>query len=294
MRLGPWEITEPVPELSDTIIIAMLMPWVNVGAVVTLTLKLLEREFKAKELAKLSEPGKFLDFTRDRPEMTSKDGSRTLSIPNCDATYAHAPSSGRDFVFLHIREPHMYGDEYCSAIVELAKQFNAVEYCRIGGMYDEVPHTRPLKITGSVGDEYLDKLTGIISPRSNTYQGPTSILQLVGDNLSDAGIENSSIMVHVPHYVQLEEDYLAVARIMTALCAIYEFPQHLSDTTRGRGQYEQIAQAVQENPQIRARVAQMEQSYDSVEMPADLSNGVSLPEGMETFLREAGKKLDED
>ena len=64
--------------------------------------------------------------------------------------------------------------------------------------------------------------------------------------------------------------------------------------TRGRGQYEQIAQAVQENPQIRARVAQMEQSYDSVEIPADLSNGVSLPEGMETFLREAGKKLDED
>ena len=174
MRLGPWEITEPVPELSDTIIIAMLMPWVNVGSVGTLTLKLLEREFKAKEL----------------PEMTSKDGSRTLSIPNCDATYAHDPSSGRDFVFLHIREPHMYGEEYCSAIVELAKQFNAAEYCRIGGMYDEVPHTRPLKITGSVGDEYLDKLTGIISPRSNTYQGPTSILQLVGENLSDAGIEN--------------------------------------------------------------------------------------------------------
>ena len=84
MRLGPWEITEPVPELSEAIIIAMLMPWVNVGSVGTLTLKLLEREFKAKELAKLSEPGKFLDFTRDRPQMTWKDGSRSLSIPNCD------------------------------------------------------------------------------------------------------------------------------------------------------------------------------------------------------------------
>jgi len=271
----------------------MLMPWVNVGASGTLTLKLLERQMQAKELGKLTRPGHFLDFTRERPHMVWNDGVRSLSVPNCDINYAHDDGTDRDYLFLHLREPHMLGEEYCEGIVELAKRFNVTEYCRVGGMYDEVPHTRPLKITGSIDDDHLDRLTGIISPRTNTYQGPTSIVQLVGDGLEQAGIPNLSLMVHVPHYVQLEEDYLAAARLMTALCAMYDLPEHLADTTRGERQYEQIAEAVENNPQIKARVHQMEQAYDQSEPAVTPPTDVPLPPDMESFLREVGKKLED-
>ncbi|MDE2823772.1 MAG: PAC2 family protein, partial [Chloroflexota bacterium] len=218
MRIGDFEVVEPAPELEDAIAIAMLRPWVDVGNAGTLTLKILERQMTASELGRLARPGKYLDFTRERPVMKWVDGMRSLDIPNSVVNYARDPATGRDFLFLHLREPHMYGEDFCDAVVELVKRFNVVEYCRIGGMYDQVPHTRPLKITGSLQDRHLDRLTGFLAPRRSTYQGPTSIVNLIGEGLEEAGIESSSLMVHLPHYVQLDEDYMATARLLEALC----------------------------------------------------------------------------
>jgi len=296
MRLGDFEIVEPVPDLKDAIAIAMLKPWVDVGGSGTLTVKLLERQMAAQELGRLARPGKFFDFTRERPTMKWDNGIRSLDVPNSTVNYAKDPATGRDFLLFHLREPHMNGEDYCDAIVEVIKHFNVVEYCRIGGMYDEVPHTRPLKITGSLPDEHLDQLTGLISPQRNTYQGPTSIVNLVSEGLDAVGIESASLMVHVPHYVQLEEDYMASARLLEALCSMYGMPRFLANKTRGERQYEQIEQAVTDNEEVRARIVQMEEAYDEEvpRVPDGVSDEVALPETMEEFLREAGKKLDDE
>ena len=64
MRVGAFEISEPVPELHDPHALVMIRPWVDVGSVGTLTLARLERHFAAKDLAKLARPGNFFDFTR--------------------------------------------------------------------------------------------------------------------------------------------------------------------------------------------------------------------------------------
>ena len=67
MKIGAFEITEPVPELKDPHAFAMIRPWVDVGSVGTLTLSRLERFLGSKELGKLARPGNFFDFTRYRP-----------------------------------------------------------------------------------------------------------------------------------------------------------------------------------------------------------------------------------
>lgn len=296
MKLGDFEIVEPVPDLQNTVAIAMLKPWVDVGGSGTLTLKMLERQMAARDLGQLGRPGKFFDFTRERPIMKWVDGIRVLEVPNSTVNYAHDPATDRDFLFFHLREPHMNGEDYCDSIVELIKHFKVVEYCRVGGMYDEVPHTRPLKITGSLSDEHLDRLTGLISPRRNTYQGPTSIVNLVSEGLDAAAIESASLMVHVPHYVQLDEDYMAAARLLEALCGMYGLPQFLANKTRGERQYEQINRAVTGNDEVRDRIVQMEEAYDKEipSPPQDPPDEVALPEDMEEFLREVGRKLDDE
>ena len=172
MRIGEFEVVEPLPELEDAIAIAMLRPWVDVGSSGTLTLNILERQMTATELGRLARPGKFLDFTRERPVMKWVDGMRSLDIPNSVINYARDPGgTGRDFLFLHLREPHMYGEDYCDTVVELVKRFNVVEYCRIGGMYDQVPHTRPLKITGSLPDKHLDRPYRVPCPETQHLPG---------------------------------------------------------------------------------------------------------------------------
>ena len=50
MQIGQFEISEPVPELKNTVAFAMLKPWIDVGRVGSLALNKLERHFAAKEL----------------------------------------------------------------------------------------------------------------------------------------------------------------------------------------------------------------------------------------------------
>ena len=66
-------------------------------------------------------------------------------------------------MFLHIREPHSNGEDYADAIVSFMKRFKVVEHCRIGGMYDSVPHTRPVLVTGSMNEDKASRHRGLVS-----------------------------------------------------------------------------------------------------------------------------------
>ena len=56
-----------------------------------------------------------------------------------------------DLLFLHLMEPHAFAETYIKSLADLLKAFDVKRYCRISGMYNAVPHTRPLKVTGSPG-----------------------------------------------------------------------------------------------------------------------------------------------
>ena len=224
MRISEFELTEPVPDMKDTIAVSMLRPWIDVGRVGTLSLRALQRYLGAKEIGRLSRPGKFFDFTRYRPRMRLVNGKRTFTKPNTIAHYAHDDYTDRDYLFIHVREPHNFGEDYTEAIVELLKFCNVTEYCRIGGMYDSVPHTRPILVTGSMKDDQEQKAAGKLNPRRSTYQGPTSIINQVNEDLSGLGVANTTLMAHLPQYVQLDEDHLGAARLLEVLCSVYGFP----------------------------------------------------------------------
>ncbi len=296
MRIGEFEIPEPVPEMKNTCAIAMLRPWVDVGRVGTLVLNSLERHMNAKEMGRLARPGAYFDFTRYRPRMRVIDGRRLTVTPNTIVHYAHDGDTDRDYMFLHIREPHNNGEEYTDAIVELLKHFDVTEYCRIGGMYDSVPHTRPILITGNLNPEQEASAEGLVSPRRSTYQGPTSIVNLINDSMSELETSSTSLMAHLPQYVQLDEDHMGAARLMQVLCSIYGFPPRIADTGRGEQQYKDISRAVENNPEVKALIQQLEAYYDRTHastgpVPED-EEGSSLSPNVEQFLREVGEQLE--
>ena len=262
MRVGEFELIEPVPELRNPCAIVMLRPWVDVGRVGTIVLTKLERYLGAKELGRLARPGTYFDFTRYRPRTRIVAGRRTLNTPNSIVHYARSEDDGKDFLFLHLREPHAMGEDYTDAIVTLLKHFEVKEYCRIGGMYDSVPHTRRLLVTGSLN------------------------------------IESTNLMVHLPQYVQLDEDHMGASRLMEVLCAMYGFPNSLADSNRGQQQYVDISSAVEENSSVKNLIEQLETYYDRVlsgsEPSPEEEEGVSLSPDVEDFLKEMGDRLNEN
>jgi len=81
MRIGAFELTEPVPELKAPCVFASLQPWIDVNNVATSILTDLENQFGAIELAKLARPGLFFDFTRYRPLLHFERGFDELRYP---------------------------------------------------------------------------------------------------------------------------------------------------------------------------------------------------------------------
>jgi len=104
MKLGEFEFNEPVPELNNPHVLAVLRPWIDVGNVGTLTLNRLERHLRSKELGRLSKPGMFYDFTRYRPRSFVNEGRREVSVPNTIIRYAQR-QEGPDLITVHLLEP---------------------------------------------------------------------------------------------------------------------------------------------------------------------------------------------
>lgn len=291
MRVGAFELQEPIPDLKDPHVIAGLRPWLDAGNVGTVALTRLEQHFSSKELGKLVRPGVFFDLTRYRPITRIVEGHRSMTIPNTTVHVA-IREKGPDFLFLQLLEPHAFAEDYVESFVELLKMLKVKRYCRIGGMFDAVPHTRPLLVTGSLGSQPLQGVAGVVTRRpGGNYEGPTSVMGLISDSLEGLGVENMSLMVHLPQYLEIEDDYMGAGRLLEVLCALYDLSSTLPTTEQGRRQYRQVSAQVQNNAAVKALVERLEAYYDATAASSAEESPPLAPQ-VERFLKEMGRQLE--
>lgn len=292
MRLGAFEINEPAPELKEPHVLAMLRPWVDVGGVGGLVLSWMENYFGARELGKLARPGEFFDFTRYRPTIFTQEGERRVNIPNTSVTCT-TREGDNDLIFLHMLEPHNRGEDYVDSILELMAHFGAKRYCLLGSMYDYVPHTRPLTVTGGSQGGKSEKDLGAQQIRRSNYQGPTTITTLVTQQATAAGMETMTLIVHLPQYTQLEEDFVGTVPLMESLSPIYHLPVDQSYVIRAEKQREQIDDALDKNPSLKAIVEQLENRYDARAERRKEEDLPQLSPEVEKFLSEMDRRFRE-
>jgi hypothetical protein len=231
--------------------------------------------------------------------MKNVEGRREVKVPNSIIRYA-VSENGPDYLFFHLLEPHSNGEDYTDSILEVVKHFGVKRYCRVGAMYDAVPHTRPLLVTGSLGDVPQIKSVDNFRLRTSTYQGPTTIMNLLSEGVESEDIESINFMVHLPQYVQLEEDYAGTSRMIEVLASVYkDIPADLAPTRRGQRQYRELNATVERNSELKDLIQQMEAHYDAQldSEEAKKENAVSptdLSPEIERFLSELGERLDTD
>ncbi|MBI4499386.1 MAG: PAC2 family protein [Chloroflexi bacterium] len=281
MNIGAFEIDGPVPALRDLHVITILRPWLDAGSVGTLALGALEEHFRARPLGQLTLPGRFFDFTRYRPLVHYVEDERVMTVPNVRLSYVQRPEPP-DLVFLHLLEPHANAEAYIDTLLELVKALKVRRVCRLGGMWDAIPHTRTLPVTRTTGGQ---------RPRTaRRYEGPTSIMNLFFEALEKEGIETVAFMVRLPYYIQLEEDYAGVARLMEAFGELYPLPPDLVDPARLQQQQREVEAELARNPAAATLIRQLEAEYDAQQAATSDAPPPPLPPAVERFLRE----LDED
>ncbi len=291
MRIGQFEITEPAPDLKDPHLIAVLRPWIDVGSVGTLALNRIERHLRAKELGRLAQPGMFYDYTRYRPRSYFNEGRREVSIPNTVVRYA-VRDEAPDLVMMHLLEPHLYGEDFTEGVVELLRHFGVRRYSMVGAMYDMVPHTRPLLVSGvgAGGDAEGERQRAKV--QTSDYEGPTTITYLITQEAIKLGIETRTFVVHLPQYLQVDEDLTGTARLMEILCSFYGLPERLIESQRGTEQYLKLQEKVDDKSGSAALLSRLEERYDREHRERQESQEESSPDlpplspNIEEFLKD--------
>lgn len=292
MRIGDFELQEPLPMLKDPHVLAVVRPWIDVGNVGTLTMRRLERHLESKEIGRLVKPGRYYDFTRYRPKSVLKQGVREYSIPSTTISAA-VREHGPDLITLHMLEPHLYGEDYTDSLIELLKYLGVKRYSMIGAMYDMVPHTRQLLVSGGILDSHNEAEYKLVGVRPSDYEGPTTITYLVSNALDAADIETRIFVVHLPQYFQVEEDFTGTARLMTIMCTLYGLPIRLADSERGRQQYASLQNIVTDTSEVAGLLERLEERYDRENNP-DSEPTSDLSPMVEEFLQGLGSNTEFD
>lgn len=295
MRAGHFEFTPPDHPLVSPHCIAMLRPWVNVGNVGQTVLGRLSRLYNGEEIGSLVRPGHFYDFTRYRPEIRYVDSKRTVKVPNTSVVVGRSTekiTAHNDVVLLHMLEPHSNAEDFNDSVLQMLSDLKVERYVLVGGMYDSVPHSRPLSITGSAhGFTPPENFGGVKMGRSN-YQGPTSLTSQLTDRASnELGIETLSLIVHLPLYLKLEDDYTGAYRAIQALAALYGFSDDVPEKSLAEQQYDQVTPAMTNNPQLRELVTKFEEDYDrDAGQQAETDESIELSPEIEQFLDDVSRR----
>ena len=296
MKIGDFQIDVDPSTFDSPHCIVSLRPWVNVGNVGRIVLNRFRRLYSARKVGELARPGKFYDHTRYRPQIRMKRGERTFRIPNTQVMAARVPD-GRDVVLIKLLEPHAWAEDFNESVLELLQAFNVERYVLVGSMYDSVPHTRPLKITGSArGWEPPQRFRAGVQLGRSRYEGPTSMVsQLTELARTQLDLQTLSMIVHLPLYLKLDNDYVGSARILSVMSEIYDVAvDRMPEVRMGETQYSQIQISSSDNPRLAQLIARLELEYDAEEAESVEEEKIELLPDVEEFLQDLSRGWEDE
>src|SRR5213078_187137 len=172
----------------------------------------------------------FYDFQATRPQIKLTEGrTREITWPTIEIYEARVPRAPRDLVLLGGPEPSMRWRTFSSAIVELAEALGVQMVVTLGALLADVPHSRPVHITGLSTDERMVSRMGL---SGSSYEGPTGILGVLHDACQRRGIPSVSLWAAVPHYVAVAPNpkgALALVRKLESLVGVTVVATELED-----------------------------------------------------------------
>ena len=164
-------VTQRGPNGSDLrapVMIAAFEGWNDAGDAASAAVEQLGVAWEAEPLAELDPEG-FYDFQVTRPTVRLIDGvTRTIDWPTTRLTVCRLPSETRDVILVHGIEPNFRWRAFCDELVAYALDYGVETVVCLGALLADVPHTRPVQVSGSAHDEATAERHGIAASR---YEG---------------------------------------------------------------------------------------------------------------------------
>jgi proteasome assembly chaperone (PAC2) family protein len=236
------------------------------------------------------DPEEFYDFQATRPQIRLTEGkAREITWPEVEVYEVRVPRAPRDLVLVAGVEPSMRWRTFCGVVIELAEALGVQMVVTLGALLADVPHSRPISISGFSSEPALVERLGLAS---SSYEGPTGIVGVLHAACQQAELPSASLWAAVPHYIAATPNPKAALALVRKLETLVGVSVDASALEESAADYErQVNRAVQSDPDIQAFVERLEEAAGEAEEPTDvggLPSGDALARDFQRFLRQRG------
>ena len=274
--------------LREPVLIAAFRGWNDAGESATYAATHLCRVWSAKKVASI-DPEEFYDFQAIRPQVELVDGeTRKITWPANEFSAAVLPQAERDILVLVGTEPNTKWKTFSNAVVDVARRHNVRLVITFGALLADVPHSRPVHITGTAVDQGLIERLDLVRSR---YEGPTGIVGVLHDAFASSGIPSASLWAAVPHYLAVSPNPKAALALVEKATELIGASADVGDLMGATAAYEdRVAEIVSTDDDVQAYVQLLEERSDDREDidPDDLPSGDALAAELERYLRDQG------
>lgn len=273
--------------------IAAFRGWNDAGDAATFAAIHMGREWGADKFASI-DPEEFYDFQAVRPQVELIDGvTRKITWP-ANEFWSASPGGSQDVILLVGTEPNTKWHTFSDIVVSVARECDVQLVVTLGALLADVPHSRPVHITGTAADAALVQRLGLQRSR---YEGPTGIVGVLHAALSEANIDSASLWAAVPHYLAVAPNPKAALALVGKASELTGLPVDISALTEATATYEErVSEMVEGDEDVQNYVRMLEERSDErgepIESPIDpgeLLSGDEMAAELERYLREQGE-----
>jgi proteasome assembly chaperone (PAC2) family protein len=277
------------PTLRNPALVCAFKGWNDAGEAASAALGFLVDSFDAREVASI-DPEQFYDFTAVRPTVQMTDGrTREIKWPANTLHAAEVPGTDRDLLLLQGTEPSLRWREFTEMVIGTARELGASMVVTLGALLADVPHTRPVPMTGICSDEELIERLGF---QPSSYEGPTGMVGVLHHACTQTDLTAVSLWASVPHYVAAAPNPKAALALIRGFEAVGGIAVNATDLEQSAEEYQrQVDAAVATDPEVKSFVERLEQTLDEVAdelspTPDQLPSADAIARDFQRFLRQ--------
>lgn len=281
-----------IPALRNPIMVMAFSGWNDAGEAATSAIEHLLAAWQDQENDVVPEliadidPEEFYDFQVNRPQIFIDDSLiRKISWPTTEIFGLVIPTFERDLVVVKGAEPSMRWKSFTRELLDLADDLEVTLILTLGSLLADVPHTRPIGVSGSGAHPDIAARLGVEVSR---YEGPTGILGIIADGCMRRGIDAVSLWAAIPHYASSAPSPKATLSLVNALEDFLDINVPLADLPEAAEEWEKdVNEMAKDDTDVAEYVKALEDSKDAAELPE--VSGESIAKEFERYLRRRSK-----
>lgn len=278
------------PDLRAPVLVCAFKGWNDAGEAASAAVSFIHERFEPRHVADI-DPEEFYDFTAVRPTVRLNERSgREIDWPVNTIHAASVPGAEGDLLLLQGVEPSLRWRRFTEVVIRAARELGVRTVVTLGALLADVPHTRPVSVTGFASDQGRLERLGL---ERTTYEGPTGIVGVLHGACTAEGMSSVSLWASVPHYVAAAPNPKVALALVRAFEGAAGVAVDAGELERAAEDYDrQVNAAVASDPEVKAFVERLESAADEVEAGASAEDRIpsadTIARDFQRFLRQRG------